>query len=225
MGVSMQKIGEFWVPDIDALPGPNLDRSREGFEKRKGIQIHHLKKALELVPGRDVAVDGGANVGAWTREMALHFDHVHSFEPLMDAFQCLERNIEEWGLMDKVTLYAKAISDRRDFVTVAPKKAGARTVTSRISGPGPTECVSIDSLDLKACSFLKFDLEGHEANAIRGATNTMKQFKPWVLIENRRPKRPFGWIGTSAERELRLRGYRLVEKIGDHHLDWLYAPA
>lgn len=221
----MQKIGEFWVPDIDALPGRNLERSKEGFEKRQGIQIHHLRRALELVPGRAVAVDGGANVGAWTREMALHFGHVHAFEPNTDAFQCLEKNVEEWGIRDRISLHPKAISDRHGFVTVAPPKAEARTVTSRICGPGPTECISIDELQLDACSFLKFDLEGHEANAIRGATKTLKQFSPWVLIENRRPGSIFGWLGTRAEWELRIRGYRLVEKIGDHKLDWLYAPA
>lgn len=218
----MQKIGEFWVPDVDARPGENLEKSRRGFEGRAGIQIAHLERALELVPGRELAIDGGANVGAWTRLMAKHFRRVHSFEPNPEVVACLARNVEEWGAADVATVHPKGLSDRREFVAMGTKE-GARTVTGRIVGQGDIECVTIDSLDLDACSLLKLDLEGYEAQALAGAAGTIRRYRPWILIENKR-----GFleriVGTKAQRFLARNGYRLVEKIGDKGIDWLFSP-
>ncbi len=222
----MQRIGEFWIPDIDAAPGRNLERSLVGFSERQGIQIHHLHRALELAPGRRLVVDGGANVGAWTKTMAAEFDAVHSFEPNPDVYPCLKRNVEDWGIADKVTVYPNGLSDRSESVAIETSKTG-RTATGRISGAGDIECVTIDSLDLPACSLLKLDVEGYEAQALNGARRTIEKFRPWILIENKRKKFLFFRLPTAAEKVLRDFGYELVEKIGDddHQIDWLYKPS
>lgn len=220
---AMQKIGEFWVPDIDAAPGENLEKSRRGFEGRAGIQIAHLVRTLELVPGRELAIDGGANVGAWTKLMAQQFRRVHSFEPNPDVFACLARNIEEWNASDVAIAYPKGLSDRHERVAIGTKD-GARTVTGRIVGQGDIECVPIDSLGLEACSLLKLDLEGYEEQALAGAIETIRRCRPWILIEN---KRSFleKIFGTPAQRFLTKNGYTLVEKIGSEGIDWLFKPS
>ena len=176
----VQKIGDFWVPDIDAAPGWNLERSQASFEGGKGIQIHHLLRALELVPERRLAVDGGANVGSWTRALADSFEVVHAFEPNPAAYACLERNVAEWGIAGEVSTHARGISDRRENVSLTTN-ANGRTISGRISGPGDIECVPIDSLDLPACSFLKLDVEGYEAQALNGAAETIKKHRPWMV--------------------------------------------
>ena len=220
----MHKIGEFWIPDIDAAPGRNLERSQIGFAEREGIQIAHLHRALELVPGRELAIDGGANVGAWSRVMARHFPAVHSFEPGPEVYACLARNISDWGIADIVTAHAQGISDRHEFVSIGTKE-GARTVTGRITGKGNIECVTIDSLTLPACSFLKLDLEGYEAQALTGARDTIRKYRPWIMIENRPARFNFFKRPSRAEQILRDHGYIVAEKIGDDHLDWLFRPA
>jgi FkbM family methyltransferase len=219
----MHKIGEFWIPDIDAAPGRNLERSQIGFGEKQGIQIAHLYRALELVPGRALAVDGGANVGAWSRVMAQHFAAVHSFEPNPDAHACLARNVADWNIGDVVTTHGQGISDRHEFVSIGTRE-GARTVTGKIVGKGNIECVTIDSLNLPACSFLKLDVEGYEAQALTGARETIRKYQPWIMIENR-PAR-FGFLRRASrpERILRDHGYSVVEKIGDDQLDWLFRP-
>lgn len=218
----MHKIGNFWVPDIDAAPGRNLERSEFGFGSKQGVQIDHLIRALELVPDRTVAVDGGANVGAWAKLMGAHFEQVHTFEPNPVVFECLARNIQEWGLSPKVTAYPNGISDKHEFVSISTKDKNARTVTGRISGKGNIECITIDSLNLADCSLLKLDVEGYEDKCLRGASETIGKFRPWIMIENRREK---AGKKTPAELVLDDFGYVLVEKIGDDELDWLYKPA
>jgi FkbM family methyltransferase len=44
--------------------------------------------------------------------------------------------------------------------------------------------VTIDSLDLDGCDFMKLDLEGAEPLALSGAIETIKKFHPVILFEN-----------------------------------------
>jgi len=215
----MTKLGAFWIPDIDASPGQNLERSRFGFGQRQGVQIAHLERALEWVPGRAVAIDGGANVGAWTRRMADDFSVVHAYEPNPEVFECLERNVQEWGIQDRVLLHAEGLSERAGHAALSIAK-DARTVTGRLRRGSGVVCVTIDSLRLEHCCFIKLDLEGYEARALVGASACIKRCRPWILVENKR-KSP---APTSAERVLEEFGYRLVEKIGESEIDWLYRP-
>lgn len=220
----MHKIGEFWIPDIDAAPGRNRRGSRIDLGERQAVLTSQLEHALDLVPGRELAIDGGANVGAWSRVMGDYFDCVHSFEPNPAAYECLVRNISEWDLDDVVTTHPRGISDRHEFVSIGTKD-GARTVTGRITGKGPIECVTIDSLDLAACSFLKLDVEGYEAQALTGARETIRRHRPWIMVENRPSRWNLLRRPSRAERILRELGYVLVEKFGDDHLDWLFRPS
>lgn len=219
---AVQKIGEFWMPDVDVAPGANLEKTRKGFEGKAGIQIDHLERALSYFEARELAVDGGANVGAWARRMGASFGRVHSFEPNPNVFECLQRNVTDWGLAGRVTCYPKGLSDQVEYVSISTAE-GARTVTGKVVGKGPIECVPIDSLDLEACSFIKLDLEGYEAKGLLGARRTIARFRPWVLIENK-PRRHHKILGTPAVRVLKRMGYRLVEKIGADRIDWLFRP-
>ncbi len=220
----MIKMGDFWIPVRDAAAGRNLEKSRAGFESGNGIQIAHLERALQWVPcPREVAIDGGANVGAWARLMAQHFRVVHAFEPNPEAFCCLRRNVDEWELGGVVILHEQALSSE-DRLTAIHLKRGARTVTGRIGGDGGIECVTLDSLNLRRCSFLKLDLEGHEARALAGARNTVRRCKPWILVENKTRGRREGAAAAPVEMILAEYGYTLVEKIGVDGIDWLFRP-
>ncbi len=92
------------------------------------------------------------------------------------------------------------------------------------AGGGDIECVTIDSLDLARCAFLKLDVEGHEARALAGARQTLARCAPWVLIENKPARREGRPGGGAAERMLADCGYELVEKIGADEIDWLFRP-
>jgi FkbM family methyltransferase len=155
--------------------------------------------------------------------LGLEFQEVHSFEPNPDVYACLERNIKEWNLPARVHSYQQGISDKKSFMGIHMKE-GARTVTGRLAGKGDIECLPLDELNLPACSFLKLDLEGHEPRAIDGARRLIERFKPWILIENKPRWYHRAFLGTLADRKLKALGYRLVERIGDRGIDWLYRP-
>jgi FkbM family methyltransferase len=50
----------------------------------------------------------------------------------------------------------------------------------------PVDLVSIDSLQLPACHFMKIDVEGHEPAVISGAAETIARFRPVIYVENDR---------------------------------------
>lgn len=218
----MQKIGEYWVPEIDAREGYNLERTRYGFENGEGVQVKNLYDALDVVDRFDVAIDGGANVGSWSRVLARYFSQVHAFEPYPPAFECLERNISEWGLDEKVRIYNVALSEDNKGVSVEPAGEGRRTVTCSVTGEGSIPAISIDQIKLPTCSFLKLDVEGYEAKALLGAKQTIRTFVPWIMIENKRTSKSVWDKRTDAEKLLSRWRYKLVAKYGDRQIDWLF---
>jgi FkbM family methyltransferase len=218
----MRKIGEYWVPDIDVEGQYNLERTKIAFENNQGIQIANLHGSLEYVKDSELAIDGGANVGSWTRLLANRFSVVHCFEPYKPAYECLVANISDWNLTGKVILHNKALSDINEKVSVEPAGVGRRSVTCGVTGPGEIEAISIDSINLKKCSFIKLDLEGFEAKALLGAKETIKKYKPLILIENKFEKRGFFNNKSPAEKILNKYGYCVLDKFGDNQIDWLF---
>jgi FkbM family methyltransferase len=137
----MEKIGEYWVPAVDVRGVNRRRKTLEVYENgRNGKQINHLMEAIDclvnemgMIPLSGVAVDGGANIGAYSRVMAGVFSHVHAFEPAPDTFECLRRNIEEWGITERVTSYPQALSSREENVNVSARW-GKLSVSRKITG-------------------------------------------------------------------------------------------
>ena len=64
--------------------------------------------------------------------------------------------------------------------------------------------VTIDSLELLDCQFIKLDVEGMETEALQGAAATIGRFRPILYVENDRQARSAELIGL-----LQRYGYRL----------------
>ena len=50
-------------------------------------------RSLNYVKNKRVALDIGANVGLWSRDLVQHFEHVIAFEPVAMFRECLELNV------------------------------------------------------------------------------------------------------------------------------------
>ena len=46
------------------------------------------------------------------------------------------------------------------------------------------ETITIDSLNLESCDYMKIDVEGFEPLVLIGAEQTIKKFKPTILFES-----------------------------------------
>ena len=138
---------------------------------------------LNLKPG-DVFLDVGSAIGSWTMPAAASGAKVYAFDPGTDA-DMLRRMV--------------AINDFEDRVEVVPKYvcyvAGETRSRSEIpwhSVPaerklGPAESITIDQFvserKLDRVDIIKIDVDGAEGSVLCGAEDTLRRFRPRIIVE------------------------------------------
>ena len=151
-----------------------------GYEPEK----MHLAASL-LHPG-DVAFDIGANVGIYTllfSDVVGPTGRVVAFEPSPGNVGYLRRALS-LNVVTNVSVIAAAVS-RASGKTMFD--LGADSSTGRISPQGALEIDTIGLDDFVArenCrpSLIKIDVEGAEVEVLEGASTTLRNFTPSLLI-------------------------------------------
>ena len=203
----MKKFGDFWIPDLDARLGRHWLKSRRVFARGHGPKVE--------------APESGSISGAYSRVMMERFEVVHAFEPAPDTYACLVKNLEAWGAGDRVRPQQKALSDRKESGSLAPKPSG-RSPSRRVVGGGDIPSVRIDDLGLEDLAFLKLDVEGYEERALRGAEETLARFQPLVMIEDKPRKSAHFDDPRGAHDYLEGLGMKPVACVGPKQIDWIY---
>lgn len=149
-----------------------------------------------LAPG-DLALDVGANIGVHTLAMARIVGptgFVLAFEPQRLVFQTLCANMA-LNSLDNVHCVNAGVSDRPGRLSVSdpdptsPNNFGGVEVSMLDVAPraAPVPQVTLDDfLDVASLKFVKIDVEGMEAQVLRGARRTLDRFKPVLYVENDR---------------------------------------
>jgi FkbM family methyltransferase len=230
----MQKVGDYWVPDIDMRRFRNRSKTLANYQGGgHGNQIHHLTQALDHIRAhagaeamaRATALDVGANVGAYARFLAEVFGHVHAFELAPDTAECLARNVQDWGLSNRIIVHRKGVSEAEAMVGVGGGGWFRRSISREIKGAGTIPVIPIDALGLDDVLLIKLDVEGHEFKALKGARRTLETGRPYVMMELKQRHLDSGKADLTAHNHLLSLGYRIVADLGDPVLDRLYAPA
>lgn len=229
----MKKIGAFWVPKIDTHWFRNRTKTEANFrDGQMGRDIGNLDGALTAIRHhttpdlmqQSVAIDAGANIGAYAWRMAGEFAKVYAFEPADDTFACLARNVDEWALRDVILPYQMAVSDRREGVAMGSNGFLRRSVSREVVGEGDTPAVPLDEFGLNDLLFLKLDVEGFELKALLGTAETIARCRPFVMMELKDRHIKSGRANTSAVDWLEEQGYTVIANLGDPVIDRLYAP-
>jgi len=147
--------------------------------KQEGKLAHHMGFLDYLKPYlRGTMLDVGANIGTHSIYYA-GFGHVHCFEPNAVAFECLAHNMRGTNS----SLYNVAVGADNGYITMTtPENGNYGAVYTQPHGEIPV--ITIDSLHLNACNFIKIDVEGDEVAVLEGARETIKEFKPIMCIES-----------------------------------------
>ena len=169
-----------------------------------------------------VAVDVGASVGFITARLARRVDLVIAVEPHPERFEFLKRNIEANGLTNVVCVNSAAGSSegRLELFDVDPSLGPHPLDVSHRKGGGREFTVPLGRLDHLVGDvagdvvFIKIDVEGYEAEVLRGAERVLEQ-RPSVVVEvlDEVPRARLGGL---------LPGYTFVEI---DPTNWLAAPA
>lgn len=137
--------------------------------------------------------DIGANWGYFTFYAASLKDFqgpIHAFEPVPQTRSDLERLREGFGLTDRITVHDTALSSETGSVEMAVHDA--ETGLNRIAGSGVgregdgRETVPMSRFDDLGIipDVIKMDVEDHEFQALKGASNTLKSASPFIIVES-----------------------------------------
>jgi FkbM family methyltransferase len=159
---------------------------------------------------RGLVIDVGANIGNHTVFFGkLLGRRVIALEPYERAFRVLERNVELNGLCDKVTLLQKAAGRKstRGEITPPPEHNWGQARV-RATGSGPVEVIRLDDVAIRGpIALIKIDVEGMEADVLKGAWRLLKRKRPVLYVEAQTP----GHYAT-LRRLLRPVGYQMVRR-------------
>ena len=153
----------------------------------------YYESGLKLVPYRitesfvgTIALDCGASVGDSAIPISRYgFKTVYCFEPLPEAFLVLKENVSKNALGGVIVAKQLGV-DRVGGVRYMKKigDSGQGSLLSNSSGDIEVEVVSLDkfceSLDTPV-SLIKLDVEGSELDALKGAEDVIKKYRPVIL--------------------------------------------
>lgn len=139
------------------------------------------KRLDQFIQNWTVMIDGGAWIGGWARYWAPRFKQIISIEIDPENYECLVKNTIELGNVFALNACLCEVAGKmRGF-------EGDKDVTSRIRRAlpiGDIPTITIDSLNLSECGFIKLDLQGYDYFALQGAVETIRRCKPVIMFEH-----------------------------------------
>jgi FkbM family methyltransferase len=199
----------------DRYIGRSLDRYGEFSEAECDLFRQLIR------PGQTV-VEAGANIGSHTVALSRlvgEAGRVYAFEPVPAIFQLLGANLALNGRTN-VVCRAEALGDQPGSIVVPDLDLGTETnfggveLGAHRSGQR-VPLVTLDSLALTHCHFIKADVEGMELAVLQGGEQTIRRHRPLLYVENDRADKSPALIAYLQSLEYDLYW----------HLPPLYTPA
>ena len=131
-----------------------------------------------LIRSKSSIFDAGANLGIFSIYVAVKYPDsiIYAFEPTPTTFSALKENVKYYPNI-KVFNYALGEAEGNSSIIVMPN-SGSNHIGE---GGIPVKIKTIDSTNFKI-DFLKIDVEGYEANVLNGAKETIRKYKPVIVM-------------------------------------------
>ena len=201
-----------WVKDdMGAWLGPKND------------WINHHKAVIDNMPQKRTVFQAGGCMGMYPRLLAKDFWSVYTFEPDPLNFYCLSQNCQT----NKVFKYQAFLGNGHGFHNIwrvcdecrpnGPehehicRNYGMHSLDQTRDGPIPM--LRIDDFGFQSVDLIWLDVEGLELDALKGGIETIKAWKPWIIVENGHLKPIELFLGHL--------GYGVGEQSS---MDWVYKP-
>ena len=205
----------FILPNDKALKQAvdrTIKHTKKTDAKAVDYQNYLLETAFKFIDKYDLAIDAGANYGIFSYHLNNKFQKVHAFEVETDVRECLKKNVEKFDLKN-VIVHDCGLGEKEKFVSVNYIKNSFGTYITPNQQDGNFLIRTIDSFELQNCDFIKIDCEGYEPFILEGAENTIKNFKPVVLMEDKNlGSKYYGLENRLNVRILENWGYEIVHQ-------------
>ena len=172
----------WWFPDQDTHFAGMLAKN---IKKGGGAtyQEQARQRSIALTPNKGIAVDIGANVGLWSRDLAQYFAQVIAFEPVADFRACLRLNVPGANL--EIRECALGREDSMIDMNITLENTGHSHVNPATMGLGTIPMYRLDHLNLPKFDYCKIDCEGYEYEILLGAEQTIRASCPIMVVEQK----------------------------------------
>ena len=180
--------------------------------------INHLLGALRILKENNiefnVAVDGGAHRGIWTKILSERFGYVYAFEPVTDNFLKIPD-------FDNVTKTNCALGDEEGTYCMAPGEHNTGQWHIGLDKNNTMNATAIVKLDIYNIGpdLIKLDVEGFELPALKGAEKTIEVSKPAIMVEMNGLSERYGYTDDDLRGYLDNFGYK---EAGKWNKDYLF---
>ena len=167
----MKQVKGWWLPDTDT----DFDRwILDGeYQKRQRDAI------LNFVNKDGNAIDIGAHVGFWLRDMCKQFKHVYAFEPIEEVRQCLAKNVGA----ENYSTYSFGLGAKNDIIKVNYNPAETGNTHASKDGNQTITIRKLDDMNLPKIDYIKVDTEGFEIEVLKGGEKMIEEYKPFIHVE------------------------------------------
>lgn len=169
----------------DVLGNPFLDEVLFKSYEEVESKIRYLK-----IKSNDILLDVGACVGSWSIYAAMYGATVHAFEIGDNQLLAMRANIHMNEVGDRITGYKLALVG--DNHTQFVYRQGFHIYKKTDNDDDELEPVLTMTLDewvrqfkakLPHIEYIKIDVEGMEYDVLIGGLNTIKEYRPKLIIE------------------------------------------
>lgn len=224
----MKEFQGIWMPDEEQELILWMIRQGQLVDGKGTYQYPKIESTLAHCRSFRRCIEQGSHIGLWTAHLQKRFDCVECFEPVARLRECWMRNVE---MNERVRLYPLALGKEPGRVAMVSNLYAsgdsylAEATTKRniaghvaVAADLDVERRTIDSFEFIDVDLIKLDAEGYEELIARGAEQTIRQWRPTIVIEQKRDMaRKFGLEPQGGVEYLKSLGYRVaVVLAGDY---------
>ena len=148
-----------------------------------------LQKIIPLIEKDKCAIDIGAHQGTYTSVFKSFASSVVAFEPIPENIAILRTKFNK-----SIEIHECALGESQGQVTIYIPHVDSKDITTRASvvedaniGFEQTEVrvdmYSLDHFNIENVGIVKIDTEGNELEVIKGGINTIRKWRPLLVIE------------------------------------------
>ena len=178
-----------------------------------------VRRYINETGNKSCFVDVGAHIGTHSIPFSKMFSKVKSFEPCVENFSLLEKNVNINNCIN-IQIHNTALSDDVRSASVfrhSDHNTGQHQVVDDPNGS--IETATLDSYQFENVDYIKIDVEGRELDVLKGAQETISLYRPLIQFEIPVMQEQYQSNLQEIIEFLTYRNYELYEEI---HMDMFF---